>query len=709
MNSSNINPVNPSLDDDKAPPHTENIPMIGDIFAFVRQNMRYLAPLFLFILVLMTYSNAMTAELLYSWDDNRYIKENYLIHDLSPQAVVDIFSEFYFAAYIPVTLLSYAIEYALWEQSPDGYHITNVILHGLNTLLVFWVVLRIQGERSVAILAAILFAIHPIQVENIAWISQRKSLLSLFFFLLCVLTHTSAEKGRYTALNRVLAYALFILSVLSKPTVVFAPILLMFYDYFWTNQKPLKILLLSVPYWITGVIGSILIVQAHDAYGGLRDPINNSLGDHIGVMLWVVWDYVEAFFAPFNLNNFYLYNPAEVSFGNIQIWLGLLVLVILAVLALWQPLGKPQTMFAILWIVVMMLPVANIIPIAVQRADRYIYFPSAMICMLIAIAANQIWRNLSLPEWRYGLSTGGGVILGILLVLTIQRNDVWTNSDTLWADHLTDYPTSETGILNHGVYFFNERDWDTAGRLFTELVRYYPNHFKGNRFMGIISLDRGDYPEAIEFFRRATMVNNTSQTRSEFARLLGSVGDDEFTAGNYAQASQLYETALIYESSPQTITLLLRNIGDSQIELGNLDRALSAYEQALELAPQDPDVQLGMGKVLIDMGVMHYNEGNYQQALVTYQRALEYIPQEPVVFNNIGYTHYTLQDYPAAIDAYQRALALNPNYIRAWLNLGNAYLEIGNTSEALTAFQNVVALDPSNMAAQEAINSLSEN
>ncbi len=149
-------------------------------------------PLLLFVLALICFSNTLDAELLPSWDDNRYVTKNPLIRDLSPTGLWRMWSQFYFLHYIPVTLMSYALDYQLWKLNPLGYHLTNVLLHALNGVLVYRLCSRLQAGWAVSAVAAVLFIIHPVQVESVAWVSERKNLLSLTFFLLAFLAHIRA-------------------------------------------------------------------------------------------------------------------------------------------------------------------------------------------------------------------------------------------------------------------------------------------------------------------------------------------------------------------------------------------------------------------------------------------------------------------------------------------------------------------------------------
>src|SRR5215207_6245248 len=144
----------------------------------------WLIPLGLALLAIVLYANTHGFELMFSWDDNRYIKENTLLRVGGLQGIFNVWTQIYFAAYIPTTIFSYWVEFRFWQMDPAGYHIVNTILHGLNTGLVYLFLYRILGKRYVALLAAVLFMVHPLQVESVAWVAERKNLLCMLFTML---------------------------------------------------------------------------------------------------------------------------------------------------------------------------------------------------------------------------------------------------------------------------------------------------------------------------------------------------------------------------------------------------------------------------------------------------------------------------------------------------------------------------------------------
>jgi len=651
---------------------------------------QWLLPAGLFLLALLVYANTFQHGMMYSWDDNRYLRENMLLRDPSPGAIVQIFSQFYFAAYIPVTLLTYWIEYNIWGLEPSGYHVVNVVLHALNSALVYLFLARLLKNRAVAALAAVLFVIHPLQVESVAWISERKNLLSMLFTLLAFLSHIrSAEPDggrRWLALT----WFLYLLAALSKPTVVGIPLLFMAYDYLWAGLPLRDVIRRNVVPLAIAAAAAVLIIVAHAEAGGIKEYRGNSPVVTAGIMLMVYWDYVVSLVAPFNLNNFYLYDVSMLNQHQLSVVLGALLVIGSVVFAWKQPLGRPFSLFAVLWIWLLMLPVSNIVPIAIERADRYIYFPGVAIFALVGLAVERLWYARTTPTWRYGVTAAVAVAIGGLSMLTIQRNQVWTTEGTLWIDHLQDYPDSQTGWLNLGVYYYNELAFEQAKESFEQLLRRNPNHFKGNRFMGHIAIRTGNYADAIPYYERAAQVDPTDPITQNY------LGLAYFRTGNYASALEAYRRTIELDQSYDEAYL---NLGISALQTGNNSLAAEALAIATERQPENA---LALSE--------------YCAALTNLDRmdeAIEYCAAaarlEPTNGLFVGrYAHLLLLQDRAqeALPVAEQAVSVAPELSLSYRVLGDALASLEREEEAISAYRQALELDPTNRRAQAGLQAL---
>ncbi len=266
------------------------------------------------------YAKTLNADFLHSWDDNFYVKDNTLIQALNPATLGQIWSQPHYWHYIPITLMSYAIDYHFWALHPFGYHLSNLIIHALNGILVYLLCVRLQGSSIAAALAAGLFVVHPLQVETVVWISERKNLLSFLFFLLAFLAHTALKHGDESAApwrrwTRWLAWGSFLLAVLSKAIVVCTPILFIVYDMFWARRGLWKSFTENLPYLLMALWGAAFGVLSHQGSTVTDNYWGDSFWLNAMLMLRVAWEYLISLIAPLDLNNLYIY-PVDMIQGD---------------------------------------------------------------------------------------------------------------------------------------------------------------------------------------------------------------------------------------------------------------------------------------------------------------------------------------------------------------------------------------------------------
>ncbi len=691
-------------------------------------------PVVIFVATLLLFANAMSADLLESWDDNIYLTQNPMVTDFGFGKLVDIWTKSYNGEYIPVTLTNFAIEYQILGSNSTGYHVINVLLHALNGVLVYWLVKRLHGSAVVAAVAALIFIAHPLQVETVAWVAQRKNLLSLLFFLLAFLAHVISQERKSTPIL-IAAWVCFVLSLLSKPAAVFAPILFVLYDYWDARPNVGRLVFRNLPYFIAGIIGMIIMYQADRHWGGIKPAPGDGLFENVQIMTRVFWDYFVSIFAPFDLNNLYIYSLADLRDGDIGIWLGFAVLVVLLVLAVLQPLGRPFTLLAVLWVVLFMLPVANIVPIAAQRADRFMYFPMIAVGLLAGIGFDWLWRRFTTQEARYVLVAVGGIIVAILAVITFQRNAVWNNSETLWQDHLEEYPTSITGLTNLSVYYYRNQNVVKAQESLVELLRLYPSNFQGNQLLGNLALLQQDYQNAIILYLRAIQANPENHNMvDDLGVAYLQYGVQAFDAGEYETALNAYIEALkLIPNEP----ILHNNVGYTLATLGQYQEAMTAYNRALELDPFYAKAWINVGNAAIvleefELARDAYNSAiqvqaqfdalsysnfclalgelreNQEAALNSCNQAITLAPDNGLFLGRTAHV-LLLFGLPAeALPFAERAVQTAPSMPLAYRTLGDALAGVGRVDEARAAYEQTLAIDPQNEKAQAGLANLGQ-
>ncbi|MFZ4814357.1 MAG: tetratricopeptide repeat protein [Phototrophicaceae bacterium] len=550
-----------------------------------------LIPIGLFLLAVTLYIGTFDAELMYSWDDQRYVTYNpYFVPDgVTAQTFAGIWSEDYFASYIPVTLTSYALEYALWGLNPAGYHIVNVLLHGLVGVLTYYLLRHLSGHPIVAGIATVLFIVHPVNVESVAWIAERKNLLGMLFFIITFLAHIRSgvleSEGKPARAWGWLAlcYGLFTVTMFSKTAAIGAPLLFFLYDWEWRKIHPIKAALRVAPYAPIVIIAAWVQIVAHRAVDGIKPAFGQNVLDRIRLFLVVAWEYLVSLVAPFDLNNMYIYSVADIRSNWFGLLLGAAFILSLLALALFgQRLGRMVSA----WIVVFMLPVSNIISIAIQRADRYMYFVTPVVFLLVGVAVIWLWYRMT--DWRQQIVLAG-LVGGIILApmaLTVPRIEVWDNEGALWRDHRETYPTSNTGLLNEGVYYFAVGDYRQAEFILTRLVNLHPTTWKGYRLLGRIAHSEERWNDAVRNFQLswdyATQQGALDEIGIEavFGESLFNAGLARHNLGDYDGANALYQRASQYMPNNPA---LYNNIGFNFFTAGAPTPAIEAYQAALKL------------------------------------------------------------------------------------------------------------------------------
>jgi protein O-mannosyl-transferase len=649
----------------------------------------WLIPLGLALLAIALYANTHGFQLMFSWDDNRYIKENMLLRDGSLQGIINVWTQVYFAAYIPTTIFSYWLEFQRWQMDPAGYHIVNTLLHGLNTGLVYLFLYRILGKRYVALLAAVLFMVHPLQVETVAWVAERKNLLCMLFTMLAFLTHMrSAEDGAPRWIV-VATWVLYFLAVFAKPVVVGIPVLFVLYDILWAKKSIRSALVRNAIPLATAAAAAVLIVVAHEGGGGIKEYRGGTFLTGQTLMLRVYWEYLVSFLWPFNLDNFYIYPDSFFRSFDPATAFGALLVIGVSLYSVWslwryfvrhEPLRQPFVLFSVLWVLLVLLPTANIVPIAIERADRYMYFPSVVIFALVGLGLEWAWQRWNTPAVRYAIIGAVAVAIAVFTAVTLQRTWVWQNEGELWLDHLEDNPNSQTGWLNLGVYYFNIGSYTEAKPPFQQLLRLSPNHFKGNRFMGHIAVNEGRYADAIPFYQTALLAE------PDDAITLNYLAQSYYETGDYEQAVENYRRALSINAN---FTASYARLGDAALRVGNYELARNAFNEALERDANSALATTGLCTALLQLNQV-------EDSVPVCQRALALDPNAGQSYLTLGNGALRNGNYELARTALTQALQLEPQSAQANSDLCAALVQLDRVSDSLPYCRQAVELDPEN-------------
>lgn len=712
-----------------------SLPHIFDFDSSLSQNalaaqlLRFLAlgiPLLLIILAISVFAGAVDYGLLTNWQDSDMILNNPLITELGFEQTSHLFTEPYQGAYTPIALFAYQIQYALWDNSGFGYHLVSILLHAANGVLVFTLARRLYDNRLAAGVGALLFVIHPLQVESVVWVAQQQTLLSLLFFLLAFIFHIES-KHRLSFLG--LGWLLYTLAILTKPVAIGAVLIFIFYDYFWQGYAVRQVALRALPYALVGGLGLAGAVWASDS--GLTDrsiPAENIL-DVLQLTLWIVWDNTLAFLAPFDLNHLYLYGTDGNTFSVI---LGGVVLVIGAA---GLAKGGRFIRLSLLWIGLFGLTATLLTVDAALRADHYLYYSTVLMSITLGFGIVALLQKLSAVYLRFLASAAFVLMVFGLIFLSVNRVTVWADEPTLWANHLEDYPQSADGLLFYGIHYYETQSYDQATQFFSDVLAVNPSHYQANQYLGQIALIQQNYQAAVTYYERAIQARpNTHAVSEQIGIAYLQMGLGFFAQQDYEGALSYYRQAMQY--IPQE-PVLHNNIGFTLYQVGDYEQALLGYQAAVQLDPSYARAWANMGNAALAVGNYQLTRQAYLEAIELgarletqgfsnlclalaelgddaelainlCQQAINLAPNNGLYLGRFAHVLLLYGLPEQALPVAERAVAASPELSLGWRTLGDANTLLGNPANAQTAYTQALSLDPNNVAAQAGLQALQE-
>jgi protein O-mannosyl-transferase len=588
-----------------------------------------------------------------NWDDPIYVTEQALIQSINLPA---IFSTYISGNYHPLTMLSLAIDYALHGSGPYGFHLTNLLLHLLNTLLVAFLIWRLSGSWQVAAFVGGVFGLHPMHVESVAWISERKDLLYTLFYLLGMLAWWRYIKRQD---NRPLWYVatllVFMAALLSKAVAVTFPLALLLMDWHhrrgwgrgvWLEKAPMLAL--------SAVFGYVAIIAQADAQAITTTEVYTTF-ERLFLAAYGFLMYIVKFFVPFNLSNFYPY-PAKVGSTIPAIYFAALPVAIGLLYGAWKWSRHNQLAgFGAGFMVLTLALVSQVIPVgAAVMADRYTYMPYIGLALVVAMgAAYLLKKRPALKPLLWGTTLAYVITMA---VLTYQRVPVWENSESLWTDCLAKNPNVPVAWNNRGNFYARElQDYDRALEDYNMALRVDSTFYRAYINRGNIFGIRGEHGLSMMEYNRA---------------LHYKPGDPEALVNRSISKSnmQMYEEALsdldealgIHPGFIQAIRARAFILSD----MGRFEEALPAIEQFLEVNASDVDARFRYAYVLIKLNRVDESLREYNTVIAMQPTKGEAYQNRSVIYRDRGMYREALQDALRAQELGQRVPQSYINYLQ---------------------------------------------
>lgn len=507
------------------------------------------------------YGKAIGHDFLSNWDDNTYVTDNPDIMGFTHLHLIHAFTKYYNGNYAPLHIMSYMLDYTLGGLNAGIFKLTNVTLHAFNTLLYYALLVRLTGKRFIALAAAAIFLCHPVQVESVVWISQRKNLLAMFFFLISFLSYITWKERKCFKIY-VFSLGAFLLALLSKSVVVIFPLVLICYDICFQERKRLWLLVREkLPYTLMAAACAVVALFSQKGIGGgMTSYLGGSALITMLNMLSIFSNYMILLLFPARLSMIYI-TPVRTSLDSGIVLSALLVVVFVFASIYFYRCNRRIFFWGFLFFIGF-LPVSNIIPMITLMNDRYLYFP--MLGFAALIAHVPIFERGQLPLRQFMLSRALFIALLLgLSAVTWQRIDVWRNSVALWGDavmkaedgyrygqeknfivegyaealtklgdeakrkgnisearyyylHALAYDDTSLNALNNLGCFATMEGKPLAGRQY--LIRFteiYPDDERGYANLGLNYQMSGELDQAEENFRKALKINPRNETVRE--------------------------------------------------------------------------------------------------------------------------------------------------------------------------------------------------
>jgi tetratricopeptide (TPR) repeat protein len=608
------------------------------------------------LITLVVYFPAMRAG--FVWDDDLFLTENPLIK------ADDGLYRFWFTTeppdYFPLVSTSLWLEWRLWGMNAKGYHVVNIVLHAISSVLI-WLVLR-RLKIPGAWLAALVFAVHPVNVESVAWITERKNTQPMVFYLLTILLYLKFESdgGRRWC---VLALLAFLLALLSKTSVVMLPFVLLGCAWWQRGSIERKDLIRSIPFFVlSSVLGLVTVWYQSNAIAG--DIVrSDGFFARLAGAGWAVWFYIYKAIIPYNLS--FVYPRWEIDATSIAAYLPLAILPLCFSL-FWRyrnRWGKPF-LFGLGYYVVTLFPVLGFFDINFMRfslvTDHWQYTSIIGVIALVVGLATRVWHSWSI-QLRWATNAGALSIVGVLSVLTWIQCHAYEDLETLWRDTISKNPEAWIAHSNLGSILAAQGRYDEALIHCSEALRINPGHAWIHGALGVALAGKGRLDEAIDHFSQAVKL------KPDFAKAYNDLGLALKRQGRFQDAEGQFHHAVTIDPEYAEAHL---NLGMLFAEQGKIEDALHHFSEAVRIVPGSADAHY-------NVGLAFAMQGNPSQAIRHFSEAVRVRPDFAEAHLNLGAMLASQGRLEESIGHFSEALRIRPGFPEAKHYLGQALKDTG--------------------------------
>lgn len=590
-----------------------------------------------------------------AWDDNYLIVSNALVRGFSWQNIYNAFTSFDPELYDPLVFLTYQFDYTVGGPHAFMFHFDNLILHTLNALCVAWFLYLLSRRGWIGIIAGLLFAVHPLNVEAVSWAAARKDTLSTLFFLLSLIGYMYyREIGR--GRSYWLSIGAFILGLLSKVMVLMLPVVLVLLDIRDRRAWSWKMIVDKIPYFLLSLLFGLV------ALFGKRDVVTEStVFEKILMAAKSTTYYLEKLFWPTHLSVLYPYTkPIVISSPDFFIPVVVVAALIAVAFACWNK--ARDVTFGIFFYLVTLIPTFFNFAKGGKfyfASDRYVYISEIGLIFLVLVLVDRFLLQGRLRQKMTTVLMGITAILLVFGFLAFKQSLTWHDTETLFLQTLTYYPDATAARINLGYVYRESSLYGKALDQFNEVLRLEPNNAIAMANIGVVYEKQGKTTDAIAEYQKAMKEDPKQQ-------------DAFFSLG------------MLYE------------------RMGRLDDALQMYLAVAKISP-------GFAGVYNNLGSIYVQKGDLKSAETAYKKGISINPYYSDAHFNLGYVEEKLGNLDVAAKEYETTLQLEGDKVATLTPLAGIYAQQNKTQQTIDVLQRILKLDPQNAFANQLMDAMRQH
>jgi len=625
------------------------------------------------------------------WDDQTHVVHNRLLD--APDGLKRIWFSLEAPQYYPLVFTSFRLERALWGLHLAGYHLVNLLLHTAGALLLWRLLRRLRVPG--AWLAAAVFALHPVNVESVAWITERKNTLSLFFFLLSLLCYLrfdpeprAGPRPRSSSLYYGLSLLAFALALLSKTAVAPLPMVLLLLAWWRRGRIEWRDVWCCVPFFLAA-LALLPLTVAFEHQAGAEVIRHDTFWSRLAGAGWGFWFYLSKAALPFDL--MFVYPRWRIDPSNPLSYLpGLLVVLLFGACWRYRRAWGRAGLFALTYFLAMLLPALGFVNIYFMRyslvSDHWQYLAIIGPIALAAAALSGALGLLDRARPRVRPVVGGALLL-TLGILSWRQSRQYTDEETLWRTTLQRNPTALVALNNLGLAVLDKGQVNDAAVYFQQALAIDPAFCDAHNSLGLLLLQEGRVKEAIAQLQEAIRL------RPDFAAAHNNLGNALRQDGQADAAVNEFKQSLAVDPR---FALAYYNLGNGCLDRGQIGEAIGYFQKAVTLEPESPEAHYNLGIAL-------FRDGRTDEAIAHLQTAVALRRGFADAHNNLGNLFLQKGRVDEALAQYQQAVAAQPASGPAHSNLGDVLLRLGRLDEAVAQLQEAARLLPASAEAQNTL------